>query len=486
MLKERVDMNWLAEVDKRKEELLQDLQGLLRIESTKDNATAGPGQPMGRNIAQALDYMLGLSEREQFRTGNLDGYIGYAEYGNEAAPEYVGVLCHLDVVPATGQWTTPPFEPDIRDGKLFARGAIDDKGPTMAAFYGLKLVKDLGLPLKRRVRVIFGTDEESGMECMKTYTEREKMPVSGFAPDADFPITHAEKGQINTKFYLRGFGSSSAGGAAAPQYELVRFDGGGIANMVPESAVAVVAGEPEALASLAKRYEAYCTDAGLAGTVEVGAGQATLHMRGKSAHGMEPHVGVNAALKLVRFLGGYSFQPDAARYIGFIDKHLVDDHLGTALGIACVDDITGPLTVNAGIFQYNGESAPFFHLNIRFPVSYSSADVLKPLEEKIAEYGIEMDREIDLKEPHHVDRNHPMIRTLQTIYEEETQLEPTLLTTGGGTYAAFLDNGVAFGALFPGREETAHQVDEYIIIDDLLKATAIYARAIYELANLED
>ncbi|MCY9126653.1 M20/M25/M40 family metallo-hydrolase, partial [Bacillus spizizenii] len=58
-----------------------------------------------------------------------------------------------------------------------------------------------------------------------------------------------------------------------------------------------------------------------------------------------------------------------------------------------------------------------------------------------------------------------------------------LISIGGGTYARSLKAGVAFGPLFPGRPDSAHQKDEYIEIDDLLRSTALYAQAIYELAK---
>ena len=82
--------------------------------------------------------------------------------------ELVGILCHVDVVPEGDGWTTPAYSADIRDGKIFARGAIDDKGPTMAAYYAMKIVKELGLPLSKRVRMIIGTDEESNWKCVIT------------------------------------------------------------------------------------------------------------------------------------------------------------------------------------------------------------------------------------------------------------------------------------------------------------------------------
>ena len=46
-----------------------------------------------------------------------------------------------------------------------------------------------------------------------------------------------------------------------------------------------------------------------------------------------------------------------------------------------------------------------------------------------------------------------------------------------------MPNCVAFGALFPGREQTEHQANEYAILDDLYQAMDIYAEAVYRLAT---
>lgn len=106
------------------------------------------------------------------------------------------------------------------------------------------------------------------------------------------------------------------------------------------------------------------------------------------------------------------------------------------------------------------------------------------IESKIARYGFDLTPPI-VKAPHQVPADHPMITKLQALYTEQTGQEATLLSTGGGTYACKLANCVAFGPLFPGEADTAHQPDESISIDSLLKATALYAQAIYELANLD-
>ena len=476
-------MDWNKEAEKKKERLLADLFALLRINSVKDLASSEPGKPMGKGIAEALDYMLELGESADFRTRNLQGYAGYAEYAPSESEDYVALLCHLDVVPASGEWTTPPYEPEIRDGKLYARGAIDDKGPAMAAFYALKIVKELGLPAKHNVRLILGTDEEHACDCMTMYRKLEKPPLCGFTPDADFPIVRAEKGQINVKIILEA-GEDSAAKSLQCEFYLKSFMGGGTANMVPEKAEAIVQGEAESLEALAVAFGTYCKEKGLAGSADREEGTLALKLAGVSAHGMEPHLGRNAALELLHFLRRLSLQPDAKRYVACVNDHLHGDCLGHAFGVAMSDDVTGALTINTGILQYLPGGESFFHLNLRYPACGTSSFILENISKRVESYGFHVDTPI-LKDPHHVPDEHPMIRMLQRVYNEETGLPPTLLSTGGGTYGALIPNGVAFGMEFPGTKSTAHQRDEHVDVEQLLQATAIYARAIYELANLD-
>ena len=79
--------------------------------------------------------------------------------------------------------------------------------------------------------------------------------------------------------------------------------------------------------------------------------------------------------------------------------------------------------------------------------------------------------------------DYHLLETLSKVYEAQKGEKAELIAIGGGTYARSLEAGVAFGPLFPGREDIAHQKDEYMFIEDLLKATALYAEAIYELAK---
>ncbi|SHF22901.1 Peptidase family M20/M25/M40 [Seinonella peptonophila] len=129
---QQVLVNWMNEALKAKSELIQDLIQILQIRSVYDNSLSTPLAPFGLEIAEALSYMLMLGERDGFITKNVDGYAGHIEMG--VGKELIGVLGHVDVVSSgDAPWTFPPFAPEIRDGKLYARGAIDDKGPLMAA-----------------------------------------------------------------------------------------------------------------------------------------------------------------------------------------------------------------------------------------------------------------------------------------------------------------------------------------------------------------
>jgi succinyl-diaminopimelate desuccinylase len=464
-------INWYDEVLKRKDSLLEDLFGLLKIESVKDESTKSEEYPMGRKIGEALDYVLKLSEELGLETKNVDGYAGHAQYGTKENADTIGILCHVDVVPATGKWTSPPFEPTIRDGKVFARGAIDDKGPTIAAFYGLKIVKELGLPLSKNVRMIFGTDEESGMMCMKHYTKVEDMPKVGFTPDADFPLIHAEKGMLNVKLTVpKAEGKGKVG--------LLSFHSGTRVNMVPESAAAKLAGNIDSIKEL---FIQYCNEEKLNYEFKEEGEEIELILYGKSAHGAEPHLGNNAGTLLASFLTKVDVQEDAKTYLTFL-KAIHGDFEGKALGIDYRDEITGPLTVNAGIMNYEMDGDNAIFLNMRCPVTTDFEETKGKFYQTVEEKGLQVAEYKEIT-PHFVDGEEPLIKALQKAYQEETGNEPTLLTTGGGTYARFMDKGVAFGPGFPGKEYTAHQADEYIEVEDLLKATAIYARAIYELAK---
>ncbi|WP_246860960.1 dipeptidase PepV [Bacillus sp. REN3] len=469
------EIQWMNEVEKRKESLIKDAQNLLKIKSVLDEENASENAPLGEGVKEALEFMLELGEKDGFTAKNVGNLAGHLEFGQ--GKEIVGVLCHVDVVPEGDGWTSDPFGAEIREGKIFARGAIDDKGPTMAAYYAMKIVKELDLPLNKRVRMIIGTDEESNWRCVDHYFEHEETPAMGFAPDADFPIIYAEKGIADYDLVYRASSAEGEGHDA----RVMSFASGRRYNMVPDYARATLA-VSQSQTDIVQRFEEYKKENELNGRAYVESGKLILELEGVSAHGMEPDNGKNAGLHMADFLAGLSLDQNSSRFFQFVVKYLYKDSRGKELGIAYKDDITGDLTINVGKLSYTSENGGRAGLNMRYPVTTDLDKTKAILNNVLASEGIAIENFSDSR-PHHVDEKGFLVQTLKKVYEEQTGEKAELLSIGGGTYARALESGVAFGPLFPGRPDIAHQKDEYMTIEDLLKATAIYAQAIYELAR---
>ncbi len=466
-------MDWKNEVEKRKEDIIKDTQAFLKIKSVLDEESQTHNAPFGVGINEAFLHLLELGETAGFTVKNVDGYGGHIELPG-TGDEIVGILCHVDVVPEGDGWTSDPYKAEIRDGKIFARGAMDDKGPTIAAFYAMKIVKDLKLPLEKNVRMIIGTDEESEWRCVDHYFKHEKMPELGFAPDADFPIIHAEKGIIDLTIKQKVLSDKNNQSSLI----LSSFQAGRRYNMVPDFAEATLIGEKQLL-ELKEIFGDFLEKNQIKGQFEIENQTAKFSIEGVSAHAMEPNNGKNAGIMLAGFLHKLELDQKARHYINTIIENFEGDTRGNKLNIAFRDDISGELTLNLGIISYQEDQPGQLGINIRYPVTGNS----EPIKESLANInGFELHSFGDSK-PHHVEKNHPLIQTLQKVYEQQTGEKADLIAIGGGTYARSLENGVAFGPLFPGRPDVAHQKDEYIHIKDLLKATAIYAQAIYELAK---
>ena len=185
-------------IDNKKEEMIENLQKLIQIPSVYEESN-NPKKPFGENANKALEYMLDLGKKMGFRTKNIVGYCGYIEFGE--GDELLGLIGHLDVVPVNDGWTYPPFSATIVNGKIFGRGAIDDKGPVMASLYAMKAVMDTK-KVHKRVRLIVGLNEENDWKCIEYYKKHEEAPTIGFSPDADFPCIYAEKSIITSNISM--------------------------------------------------------------------------------------------------------------------------------------------------------------------------------------------------------------------------------------------------------------------------------------------
>jgi len=470
-----MNVNWQEEVTKRKDEIIHDTIQLLKIKSVLDEQDSSEEAPLGKGVKEALQFVLDLADQNGFKTKNVGNLAGHVEMGE--GEDLIGVLCHVDVVPEGDGWTSDPYSADIRDGKIYARGAIDDKGPTMAAFYAMKLIKELKLPLKKRVRMIIGTDEESEWRCVQHYFQHEEMPTFGFAPDADFPIINAEKGICNIDLV---FSEIVEEKISKDVVQIISFEAGRRYNMVPDFAETKLLLETEHTA-LIQDFEKFCNEHEVKGNYFIENGHLVLSVKGMSAHGMEPDLGKNAGIILATFLSSLPLKQNEKAYFSFIEKYFMNDSRGKKIGLYYSDEQTGDLTINCGIFSFKNNEGKI-GLNMRYPVTYPFEEKINSLE-KLEESSFFQINILSNSKPHYVDEKHEMVQILKNVYEDQTGEKGEFLSIGGGTYARSLKTGVAFGALFPGKPDVAHQKDEYIEIEDLLRATAIYAQALYELAN---
>ena len=463
-------INWRKEVEARREDLMKDLFDLLRVPSVREDDKATEDAPVGPGPKAALLKFLEIGERDGFLTKNVDNYAGHIEYG--AGDETLGIFGHVDVVPVGSGWDSEPFSPEVRDNRIYARGASDDKGPTMAAYYALKIIKELELPVSKRTRVIIGTDEESEWKCMDHYLAVEETPDFGFSPDAEFPIINGEKG--NTTILLEVAGKNEG------TLRLMSFNSGQRANMVPDFAEAVVEVSGD-ITAFSKEYDEYLEELPVTGEISVEGSIATVKLFGKAAHGAMPEKGINAGTHLANFLSYYDFSGPAKDFVTLVADYVHLDTEGKKFGVDHVDDIMGALSMNAGVFVFDEKKDNnTITLNFRFPKGTTAEDVAKAIEDKVSSTSAKVIL-TSSKEPHYVSPEDPLVQTLLAVYEEHTGLKGHEQSIGGGTFGRLLERGVAYGAMFPDSIDTMHQKNEFISVDDLINATVIYADAIYRL-----
>lgn len=463
------DINWKELVEKYQDDFTEDLFTLLKIDSTRDDDAATDEFPVGPGPVEALDAFLEIGKRDGFATENFDNWAGHIEFGE--GEELLGVLGHVDVVPAGTGWDTDPFEPVIKDNKIYARGSSDDKGPTMAAYYAMKMIRDLELPVSKRVRIIIGTDEESGWGCMDHYLNVAETPDFGFSPDAYFPIINGEKGNTSVQMKFQGNNGEQA--------KLVSFHAGLRANMVPQDAVAIV--EVDNPEELIEEYYAFLENAPISGDAAAEGNEVTLTLVGKAAHGSTPEHGVNAATHLATFLFNYDFDKDAKAFLNVSANYLHENHDGKKLGIDHEDELMGHLSSNFGIFSFKADEGGEILANMRYPQGTDAETILNQFKKTLKDEAVEVATTSGGKEPHYVPANDPLVETLLDVYNRQTGLEAHEMVIGGGTYGRLLERGVAFGAMFPDSVDTMHQANEFMAIKDLKLAMSIYAEAIYEL-----
>ncbi len=461
--------------------MLNDLAEIISIKSVLGEAEEGA--PFGAECRKALDWFLSKAESYGFRTCNMDGYCGYAEYGE--GDTCIGVLCHLDVVPAGEGWTTDPYKLVTENGYLYGRGVVDDKGSVVMCLHALKEIKESAVKLSRRIRIIVGCNEEHGSACIKHYVQHGEIPVMSFVPDADFPLINSEKGILHLmhSIPLDNFFKEN----------IAFLQGGESFNVVPDRAkISIFKDSPLGKSLLAmcggKINNSIFSNAQVVGGIlaagvrvedfnAVDDGEAiTVEAKGVAGHAMEPHKADNAIWKLFKFLACF----DEGEIVTFMNSFICTPIGPEALGIYKKDDVSGDLTMNMGIIKVDDERL-YFSLDMRLPICASHEEIKKQL---LAKLPARSKLESEKFAPNlYIDKSSTLIQTLLNVYEECTGKEGYCMICGGGTYARELPNAVAFGPAFEGAETNIHNIDENCSVTEFYKAAEIYKKAMIELAK---
>lgn len=440
----------LTRIQANQDAMLQTLAHLISIPSVASHKPQND-LPYGKPCAQALSFMLSELERLDMTCTNYDFHMGAADW-DTSLPPHLGILCHLDVVPAVpSNWKSDPFTAVLRDGRIYGRGAIDDKGPAVAVLYALRAIREAGIPLRHNVRFLLGCNEENGSTDLEYYLQKDTMPPQVFTPDGSYPLIHLEKGMLRLQFQKQ------------TNDPIVQFEAGTAPNAIPARAKAVLPSNmtlphPDS-------PELSCTSN-------------TITYIGTAAHASTPESGNNAITGLLAYLSAHPSFSDC-RALSSLFPHGCTD--GSGLDIACCDEESGALTCVCSMLHIQNHSIQGC-VDIRFPISATKEQILSEVQRTFAAYGFSCDPLIQ-SNPHHTPKDTPLVQNLLTVYEEQTGKSGECIAIGGGTYVHDIPGGVAFGMEYPGWDYHMHGDNEFLPVDQLMQNTAIMAAAILQICQ---
>ncbi len=464
LAKEYLADNW--------EGIVADIAALVSIPSFKEEgkADAAAGAPWGPGPKEALEAGLGLAERFGFAPVNLNGRIAYADLAGTSETQ-LGIIGHMDVVPAGPGWDFEPFALTRKDGYLLGRGVIDDKGPSVVALHAAHFVsmhaEDFfgSEKLPCTVRFIFGADEECGMGDVPYYRVAQPDPAFLFTPDAEFPVCHGEKGHFDASLV-----SEKLDGC------IVSFEGGTAPNAVPGLAKCVIRAGEHAIPAAERIMQSV-----------VGEGLLELEAHGLSAHASTPEGGINAIGLLVEHL--LEFAPLSSKERDFLEleSKIMASTAGEGVGLKASDADFGSLTLVAGQISFE-EGHLRQSIDCRYPTSIGKEELEARLSKLACEHGAELVG-AHAQEPFLVKADSPEIQALLDAYCQVTGEDTRPFTMGGGTYAREFTNAASFGPEFPNQENPSwvggmHGPNEGVSEESLKQAFLIYCLAIVKLAEL--
>lgn len=439
-------------VDETFEQQVESLKELIAVPSVS-RGEPQPGMPLGKGVHDALTQTLELAKKLGFpQARSLDGYCGVVDYGE--GDEMLMLMAHLDVVPAGPAWDSDPFCAEIREGRIYGRGVVDDKGAAISMLYALQAVKDAGIPLKRRVRLFFGCDEEKDWACIERYKKTEPEPDLAFTPDADYPLVNSEKSILQVCY------------ERAMQNSGVRVNCGIAANVVP--------GEAEA--TLDHPAKPVRSSRLVVPQIEGN----TIRVFGHGGHASRPDLAQNAMLYLLETLAQQELSPEDTAVATGLAALLGHDQHGEGFGIDC-EDASGRLTLSPDKLSWD-ENNVRLTMDCRYPFCTNAAALEEKFDAALGALGFTRVYTKDSK-GHYIPADSELVQTLLKIYERNVGHAAKPLSIGGGTYARSFQNAVGFGIEPEGEISQCHMPNESLSLDALRFNTRVIAEAIAELAG---
>lgn len=476
-------MEYIKWIDDNKDLIVNSVREVVRIRSVEDKEIKMPDGkllPFGRGVEEAYQAVLSLGKEMGFDIADFDHYGGHIEFKSiDKSAETFGIAAHLDVVPEGEGWTDhEPYSADIEDGFIYGRGTTDDKGPLISCLYAMKAIKESGITPKKNIRLILGLDEETNWIGMEHYLDKAGHPDFGITPDGDFPLINGEMGILNFSLASRLKKTNDKRGII-----LRKLEAGEASNIVPSYAKAVIASDEKKHYEIIKsKAQKYFEESGHELKISRAGTSLVIEAKGRASHGAKPWEGLNALSIMLEFLEKIQFQQDEINdFISFYNEKIGYNLHGEKIGCGFSDEPSGKLVFNVGIAKFDQEIAEII-VNLRYPVTVNADDVINGIKESLYGTSIGFIKH-SLFKPIYIEEDNPFVISLMNAYIEETGDRVSRpLVIGAGTYAKSIDRMLAFGALFPGDEDRMHQANERLKIDNLIKYTKIYARAIYELA----
>ncbi len=419
-------------IEKSFEDQVKDLQELIRIPSVS-RGEPKEGMPYGEHVFNALRKAQQIARRLGFdKVWDVEARCGVVEYGE--GDEMVAVMAHLDVVPEGTGWTYPPYGAEIHDGAMYGRGTADDKGAAVSALYALYALKESGVKMKRRVRILLGCDEERGSTGMERYREVEGEPDLAFTPDATYPVVNSEMNISHMMFEKR--------------YESgLRAKVGTASNVIPGNAVS--------------QTPALC-------------------VKGKEGHASMPDHADNALMKLLKALTEADLSgADRDTVAGLVGLLYGYNH-GEGLGVDFTD-ASGRLTLAPTIFNAD-ETGVSIGFDVRYPASMTFEQLTGPIDARMGALGF-VCKERSNSLGHYIAPDTELVGTLMDVYGELSgDRESKPISIGGGTYAREFKNAVAVGVTRPDRPDLCHIANENILLSEMLFNTCFMAECLRRLA----